>query len=209
MPPEHPFTMDDPLDSLPLTAQRIVAAARRLLARDGFEALTVERVAAEAGEYKDAVRYYFGGKAGMIIAVVSSFAHDSSLSSAQKTRDVPTGEDKVEAVLAADRRLAADVASSRDFLSILPHTLRDDDLRVRIAELYDWYRDLYVRCLDEGLGDDRRAHLRLLAGLMVAMIDGLAIQKAIDPEGVDLAPLFGLWKKLVTAALTEDFSGSV
>jgi AcrR family transcriptional regulator len=203
MSPDNPFTIDDPLDSLPITAQRIVAAARRLLARDGFEALTVERIARESGEYKDAVRYYFGGKAGLIATVVASFAHDSSLGSAQKTRSVPTGEGKVEALLDADLRLAGDVASSRDFLTILPHTLRDEDMRVRIAGLYDWYRDLYVRCLDEGIGEERRARLQLLAGLMVAVIDGLSIQKAIDPEGVDLEPLFALWKELVTAGLGE------
>ena len=37
----------------------------------------------------------------------------------------------------------------RDFFAILPHVVLDDELRERVAALYDWYRDLYV----EGLGD--------------------------------------------------------
>lgn len=197
---EPASAIDDPLESLPLTAQRIVAAARRLLAREGFAALTVDRVAVEAGEYKDAVRYYFGSKAGMIAAVVGSMAHDSSLESFTKTHDLPPGEQRVHVLLEADRRLAEDVATSRDFLSILPHVLRDEELRVRVARLYDWYRDLYVRCFSEGLDEGGLHRLALLAGLMVAMIDGLAIQKAIDPK-VDLDALFDLWIEVVGSSL--------
>jgi AcrR family transcriptional regulator len=200
MPDKRAAAIDDPLQGLPLTAQRIVAAARRLLAREGFEALTVDRVAVEAGEYKDAVRYYFGSKAGMIAAVVGSMAHDSSLDSSLKTRDLPPGEQRVRALLEADRRLAEDVATSRDFLSILPHVLRDDDLRSRVARLYEWYRDLYVRCFSEGLDEAQLHRLALHAGLMVAMIDGLAIQKALDPD-IDLGQLFDLWIDVVGASL--------
>lgn len=200
MPDKRATAIDDPLEGLPLTAQRIVAAARRLLAREGFAALTVDRVAVEAGEYKDAVRYYFGGKAGMIAAVVGSMAHDSSLEGSVKTRDLPPGGQRVRALLEADRHLAEDVATSRDFLSILPHVLRDDDLRQRVARLYDWYRDLYVRCFSEGLDEAGLHRLALHAGLMVAMIDGLAIQKALDPD-VDLGELFDLWIDVVGASL--------
>lgn len=200
MPDKRAAAIDDPLQGLPLTAQRIVAAARRLLAREGFEALTVDRVAIEAGEYKDAVRYYFGSKAGMIAAVVGSMAHDSSLDGSVKTRDLPPGGQRVRALLEADRRLAEDVATSRDFLSILPHVLRDDDLRSRVARLYEWYRDLYVRCFSEGLDEARLHRLALHASLMVAMIDGLAIQKALDPD-VDLGELFDLWIDVVGASL--------
>ena len=39
---------DGPGSNLPPTARRLVAAARRVLVRDGFNAITVEAVAAEA-----------------------------------------------------------------------------------------------------------------------------------------------------------------
>ncbi|MGO8683068.1 MAG: TetR/AcrR family transcriptional regulator [Thermoleophilia bacterium] len=203
MPRRRPLVMNDPLDGLPPAACGMVHAARRLLADEGFSALTVERVAAAADTYKDAVRYYFGGKAGLVAAVVASLAHDSSLESARLTRSLPSGDEKVSALLAADRKLAADVASSRALLNVLPHALLDDELRRRIAHLYDWYRDLYVGCFEEGLEESQRQRLRLLAGLMVAMIDGLAIQKALDPGTIYLEPLFDLWEELVDVALAR------
>jgi AcrR family transcriptional regulator len=199
--PPGPQDMDNPMSSLPPTAQRLVAAARRLLERDGFNAITVEAVAKEAGAYRDSVRYYFGDKAGLVAAVVDSLAHDQSLESSRETRDLPSGGQRIHALVAADRRLAEDSASFRDFFSILPHVLQDEELRGRVAALYDWYRELYVRCFEDGAPAGGRQELVGYASLMVAVIDGLAVQKAIDPQGVDLEALFGLWERLLRATL--------
>lgn len=192
---------DDPLALLTPTARRLVSAARRLLAREGFEALTVEAVAAEAGVYRDAVRYYFGSKAAFVATVVDSLAHDQSLEGALRTRDLPAGPERVRALMDADRRLAEDRGSFRDFFTILPHALRDDDLRGRVARLYDWYRALYVGALD-GEDEARRATLDAHAHLMVAMTDGLALQKLLDPERVDLEALYELWTEMLERVLT-------
>jgi AcrR family transcriptional regulator len=192
--------VDDPVAALSPTARRLVAAARRLLARDGFEALTVEAVAAEAGAYRDAVRYHFGSKAAFVATVVDALAHEQSLEGARKTRGLPAGAARVRALVDADRRLAEDLGSFRDFFTILPHALRDDELRERVARLYDWYRDLYV----EALGDEdpeRAEELAAYAHLMAAMTDGLAVQKLLDPANVDLAALYRLWAGMLESVL--------
>jgi AcrR family transcriptional regulator len=193
----------DPRAELSPTARRLVAAARRLLARGGFEALTVEGVAAEAGAYRDSVRYYFGSKAAFMATVVDSLAHDQSLESAQRTKGLPAGVERVKALVDADRVLAEDEDSFRDFFTIFPHVLLDDELRLRVASLYDWYRELYVRALEDG---DREgtARLRRYASLMAAMTDGLAVQKLLDPDDVDLAELFALWTEMLESSLDRD-----
>jgi AcrR family transcriptional regulator len=198
-----PIQTGDPMAELTPTARRLVAAARRLLARDGFEALTVEAVAAEAGAYRDAVRYHFGSKAAFVATVVDALAHDQSLEGATKTRDLPAGGERVRALVDADRRLAEDLSSFRDFFTILPHALRDDELRERVARLYDWYRQLYVDALD---GDDPacRAGLEAHAHLMAAMTDGLAVQKLLDPARVDLEALYRLWAAMLERSLADD-----
>lgn len=191
------------MSSLPPIAQRLVAAARRLLVDDGFNAITVDAVAREAGAYRDAVRYYFGDKAGLIAAVVDSLAHDQSLGSSRETQDLPPGRSRLHALLVADRRLTEDSASFKDFFHILPYVLQDEDLRRRVALLYDWYRDLYIRCFAH---QPRRCtcDLKQAASLMVAVIDGLAVQKALDPDGVDLERLFELWERLLQPVFTDD-----
>jgi len=192
-------TCENPTARLAPTARRLVAAARRLLARGGYESLTVEAVAAEAGVYRDAVRYHFGSKAAFVAAVVDSLSHDQSLNAVAETQAQEPGE-RVRGLVAADRQLVADRAAFRDFFALLPHVVLDEELRERVAALYEWYRDLYV----EGLGDTTTVAdeaLRGYACLMVAMTDGLAVQKLLDPHGLDLEPLFGLWESMLRAAL--------
>jgi AcrR family transcriptional regulator len=197
----HDRLTEDPTAQLSPMARKLVAAARRLLARGGYEALTVEAVAAEAGAYRDSVRYYFGSKAAFIAAVVDSLAHDQSLAAVAETEAAPGGDERVHGLIACDRRLVDDRAAFRDFFAILPHVVLDEELRDRVAALYDWYRDLYV----DGLGDAtavEKPRLRALASLMVAMTDGLAIQRLLDPDGVDLEPLFELWESMLLDALS-------
>jgi AcrR family transcriptional regulator len=191
---------EDPTAQLSPTAQKLVGAARRLLARGGYEALTMEAVAAEAGAYRDSVRYYFGSKAAFVAAVVDSLSHDQSLNAVAEIQAAPGGDERVHGLVAGDRRLVDDRAAFRDFFAILPHVVLDEELRRRVAALYDWYRDLYV----EGLGDTTpvdEARLRRFASLMVAMTDGLAVQKLLDPDGVELEPLFDLWEGMLRQVL--------
>ena len=196
----HDKISEDPTAQLSPTARKLVSAARRLLARGGYEALTVEAVAAEAGAYRDSVRYYFGSKAAFIAAVVDSLSHDQSLSAVAETQATRGGDARVHGLVAGDRRLVDDRAAFRDFFAILPHVILDEELRERVAELYDWYRDLYVEGLDNATPAGA-AHLRRLASLMVAMTDGLAVQKLLDPDGVELEPLFGLWESMLRREL--------
>jgi AcrR family transcriptional regulator len=191
---------DGPGSNLPPTAQRLVAAARRVLVRDGFNAITVEAVAAEAGAYRDSVRYYFGSKSGLIAAVVDAISTDQSAEGSREVSELPAGPQRVHALVSADRRLAADSAAFQDFFRMLPHVLQDDDLRSRVASLYGWYREQYLRAFDAAATEEARRELQNYASLMVAVIDGLAIQKALDPGGLDLDAVFDLWERLLRYA---------
>jgi hypothetical protein len=59
-----------------------------------------------------------------------------------------------------------------------------------------------LRCLD---ADDAATgeRLRPFAMLMIAIVDGLAIQHGLDPEGADVAAATDLWERLVRPYLTE------
>jgi AcrR family transcriptional regulator len=199
---DHATTMD-PTASLSPIARRLVEAARRLLARGGFDALTVEAVAAEAGAYRDSVRYYFGSKAAFVAAVVDSLAHDQMLNATDETSRLPPDEQRVHSLVSADRKLLDDRDSFRDLFAILPHALRDDELRSRVAALYGWYRDVYADLISGHTGADRE-RLRRLASLMVAMIDGLAVQALLDPQAVDPEALLALWEDMLRHALSAE-----
>jgi AcrR family transcriptional regulator len=198
----EPLLLEDPMEALAPTARRILAAARRLMAAGGFEALRLSAIAREAGESKASIGYHFGNKAGLVTALVDSLAHDANRGLIEETSALPPGERRVHALIDGETRIAADVEPFQLFFDVLPHALREPELRERMAALYDGYRETVMRCL----GDDypaEAARLRPFAMLMIAIVDGLAIQHGLDPEGADVATATELWERLTRTFLTE------
>jgi AcrR family transcriptional regulator len=190
------------MEALPPTAQRILAAAQRLLASGGFEALKLSAIAAEAGESKASIGYHFGNKDGLVTALVDSLAHDANRELIQETSGLPRGAERLHALIDGETRIAADAESFQSFFEILPQALREPVLRERVAALYDGYRDTVLRGL--GAGDETaRRDLRPFAMLMIAIVDGLAIQHGLDPEGADVRSATELWERLVQPYLRE------
>lgn len=195
----EPLLLEDPMEALAPTAQRLLAAAQRLLTSGGFEALKPSAIARAAGESKASIGYHFGNKAGLVTALVDSFAHDANRGLIEDTGELPKGEERIHALIDGETRIAADAESYQSFFEVLPHALRDEDLRERVAALYDGYRETVLRCLD-GADPAAKEQLRPFAMLMIAIVDGLAIQHVLDP---DVAAATDLWERLVRPFLTE------
>ena len=73
--------------------------------------------------------------------------------------------------------------SYRVFFDILPYALRNEGLRGRMACAYDYYRRLkrdWLRGRDDPSPEEEA--LAGVAELMTAVVDGLAIQEAIDDD---------------------------
>lgn len=190
----------DPAEMLSPTARRLLAAAKRVLARDGYSGLTLEAITAEAGENKSAIRYHFGGKDALIAKLVESIDHDDTV----KLLGPLAEEDGESARLGLLLRLQLEgfrkQKENQLFFDLLPHLLRDKVLRGHLRRLYEWYRDFDAWVMAPGAGDE--AEVRRLSALAIAVVDGLTIQCAIDP-GFDADAVFAVWERLLRRALQE------
>ena len=200
-PPER-LLLDDPMEALPPTAQRLLAAARRLLVREGYGALTFAAIAEEAGEAKGSIGYHFGNKDGLMAALVDSLVHDANRALIRECEAQPSAGARVRALLDGESRIVADAESFQAFFEMLPHALRDPALRRRVATLYDGYRETVWRCLNDA-DRSQAPRLRPFAMLMIAIVDGLAIQHGLDPDRADVAGAIRLWEQLARPLLTE------
>jgi AcrR family transcriptional regulator len=185
---------DDPFTSLPETAQRILAAASKLLAKRGYEAVTLENVAREAGVNKATIRYNFGNKDGLMTALVDGLIHDECLRMAADLDKVDQ-QDRLAAAMEGIGGMIVSADSFKGFYEVLPHAFRDEDLRARLFALYRWWYGLNLKWL--GLPDEIDEHTNYyivgLAELIAAIPDGLSIQGGLDPEHFDVArPLAAL-----------------
>ena len=180
--------VEDPLTSLPKTAQRILTAAQTLLAERGYDAVTLENVAAEAGVNKASIRYNFGNKAGLIGALADALIHDECLRLAADVRGV-TEEERLQLAMEGIRRMILDADSFRGWFDILPHAFREPELRARMWSLYGWWYKENLEALGLGEGYDAEETDALLMGLtelIAAIPDGLSVQVGLNPDGFDL-----------------------
>lgn len=191
----------DPLSSLPETARKLLLAAKEIIASEGFGALTLNTVGTRAGENKAMIAYYFENKAGLISAVLDSVIHDEYLASQERLKDVAAPE-RGQRLIEEMRRLDAATTEFQIFFELLPHVVRDELLRSRLALLYQWYWSLKLEWLglagESGTLED--PDLLGLSQLLSAIIDGLAIQVAIDPE-LDLTHPYRVLARMFEASL--------
>ena len=196
--------IDDPMSNLPPAAGRILAAAREVLVAKGFSGLTLKAIAEESGENSAMVQYYFGNKAGLVTAMIDSNFRDD-LAGVTSVMSSVTGDDLLPKFVESLRTISA-WPSFRVFFDVLPYALRREQFKSRMAAVYDWYRQTkleWLRAEDRGL--DTQAHTDALlsfAELIVAVVDGLAIQKAIDDE-FDLSGPYAVLEFLLQKGLPE------
>jgi AcrR family transcriptional regulator len=202
--PIQPFPIEDPLASLPKTAQKILSAAQRLLAERGYDAVTLENVAAEAGVNKASIRYNFGNKAGLIASVVDALMHEEF---ARMAHEMPAlqREERLDAAMEAKRRMILSADEFRGFFDILPHAIRNDELRHRIAALYPYWYEQNLQWLGlQGAGPEGRHELiQGLGQLMSAVVDGLSVQAGLEQEGFDPGQPLKTLMFLVANSMTE------
>ncbi len=195
---------ENPLSTLPKTAQKILAAARKLLVERGYEAMTLENVAAEAGVNKASIRYNFGNKAGLVTAVLDSYIHDECRRLVGTAKDAPRDE-VVDNAVSGMRDMVVEAENFSGYFDILPYAFREPELRERMLSLYKWWylQNLEWLGLRDVPGVEQNETLVGLGELVCAVIDGLCIQAGLQPEGFDMGRAMNVFGLLLRAGFDE------
>lgn len=157
----------------------IVAAAIRLMAREGVGAASTRRVAAEAGVAQATIHYVFGTKTELYRGVLETV-------SANLVRVVEAGlepqslwaEQAEGAARAVWEITEADPSTALLLVELTAYALRDDELRDLAGGLYDSYHGLaedVVRILLTRSDRELRIPLEEVARLAVAGLNGVVL----------------------------------
>jgi AcrR family transcriptional regulator len=193
---------DRDLADLPPTAKRILAAAQDILADRGYAELTMTAIAQVSGANRALVSYYFGGKAGLLAALVDTLFQDPDVGLVEEIRATHEGAARAAAFLDWQQRVSASDRTNRMLYELLPHALRDPDVRARFAEEYRVYRAVDADCLGAAPRDLTGEELEALAAVSIAVVEGLGIQRALDPDGFDHERAWRTWRDVIGAYLT-------
>ena len=187
---------------LPPTAQRLLEAARRLLARSGYNSLSVEAIGREAGENKALIRYYFGSKNGLMVALLGWLISETICEASRRLTEVSPEESPSHVVTASVKALLDDVPSYRLFFDLLPRVLEKPSMAGQFAELYRAYREQNTRALWTGSVENTPPMLRDVAAMTVALADGLAVQILAEPGSVDVPRVLATWRTFIDHVLS-------
>ncbi len=178
---------DRDLADLPPTAKRILAAAQDILAERGYAELTMTAIAQVSGANRALVSYYFGGKAGLLATLVETLFLNPDVGYVEEIRATRSGAERADAFLDWQRRVSASDRTNRMLYELLPHALREPEVRARFADEYRAYREVDGDCLSGAARELSEEELEALAAVSIAVVEGLGIQRALDPDGFDHA----------------------
>jgi AcrR family transcriptional regulator len=198
-----------PLEDLSPTVRAMLDAGRRILVERGFHALTLESVAFEAGASKSTLVEHFGDRTGFLAILFDSLMQDESLQLGSEMRRLRADHAGAEEYIRSLAMLYEDVDAGRAYFEIAANAMHEKDLRLRLADLFEWYRELRLKALGkfEGAEACTEQELEELAALLDAAEDGLTLRRSLDPRGFDLAPVLALLGSLVAAYLREKARG--
>jgi len=183
------------------TAMRILEAAKRILSEKGYSKLTLQAVEEESGEYRALVSYYFGSKQGLVDAIFEDLMQSEDAALRERLDKIESPDERVCVLIDEQRQISADWRGFRAFYELLPRIMRDERLRAGLAADYAEARELNRQTLAAGRGGT--PDLDKLAGLSVAIVEGLAVEYAADQEHFDHEGTYRLWQAMVLAYLRD------
>lgn len=163
--------------------ERIVAAGRSVLVRDGYDAFSTNRVAAAAGVSPGSVYQYFPDKAAILEIVVDRYWEEVAEQVAASLADRITGFGPAMVRETADALLAA-LESDPALLRVVARELPLSRNHTRLEALERRIRDLAAASLAARPDSARRPDPAVAAWVMVLAIEHLATRWVLDRPAV-------------------------
>jgi len=162
------------------TVDAIVDATARVLVRDGYDALSTNRVAREARVSVGSLYQYFPGKEALVAAVMEQYASRMQENIAARLQDAGTAATAEEVATEMIRAmLAAQQSEPRLHRALVEQVPRIGALR-RLHELFTNYERLVAAWLGENLERIEVRDVDTAAFVLVAAVEGLVNRAILD-----------------------------
>ncbi|VVM96543.1 hypothetical protein PS862_04490 [Pseudomonas fluorescens] len=174
--------------------QRLLLAARQIVARKGWVGMTLSEVGEEAGYSRGLATHHFGNKAGLLRAL-AGFVNASFMTLVQvESPKWRPGMDALKGFVSVYLgRNDGDWINTRALLALMSEAVTQDSETAQILAEYNrsvqQHLAQHIRC---GIANGEiRASVQPLPGAMLILgaMRGAMLQFLLDPAGIDLAAL--------------------
>jgi AcrR family transcriptional regulator len=190
----------------PARRQEIVGATVRILARDGLAGLTMKALAREAKLPHGSLHYYFRDKRAIVEAAVDRVMSTLHHRVAARLADARDPRRRLRAMIEACLGMAEE---QRDFWTIFVQfwsaMAHDKELHATNAKLYASLRQLIGRIVRAGIrrGDFRPLVPDHAGAVILALLDGLSLQRSFDPTALSFEDAVRLGQSAVLRFLAR------
>jgi AcrR family transcriptional regulator len=178
--------------------QRILSAARRIVAERGMTALSVQTVAAEAGVTKSAISYHFGSKDGLVRAIIESMAVKEPDEARLAVGRIEDPVERFHAFISLYLERVRMNVNFRIAFALGPTEFNEEKMRV-----YGRTARLDMEALHLPLGD---RSVGVLMAVLMSAITGLAFNHASRSEVMDLDACFAQLEESMAPAFLSAMS---
>ena len=168
------------------TRARILEAALRRFAVQGYNAASIDQICTEAGVSKGAFYHHFPSKQAIFLELLNGWLETINAGfEAVRQGTVP------ETLMAMTGTLPAIFASAGDqlpmFLEFWLQASREEHIWEATIAPYRQYRDYFTELVQQGIQEGTLAPTdpRIAAQMIVSLAVGLLLQGLIDPHGAD------------------------
>ena len=187
---------------------RIVEAARKLLAEEGYDRVTMKQVAREAGVAQGLIHYYFSGKDEILLEVLMEASRQYAKEAERLALSLPEGKKLAGAALAATKERVFRMPEwYRLRYELFAMGLRKPEFLPGVAALLGSGRTGIAATLARISGEkgpERVTQKEALAAVLLSCFDGLALQELADPEGFDFDAAYEVLAKMAEGVIGVD-----
>ncbi|MBB4934966.1 AcrR family transcriptional regulator [Lipingzhangella halophila] len=173
--------------------RRIIEAGIKVLADEGYRNMTVARIQEVAGLSRGLVGYHFGGKQGLLEAIISGIRDDyiNQVVNRLDSGDLSGLDSILRMIETYLDRLGSQPDRHKVLLVLMVESLGElPELRPASQSLNAVMRGQFRGWLTKGTEDGTvrpDADPAVEAGLFEALLRGITLQWLVDPDGFDLA----------------------
>jgi AcrR family transcriptional regulator len=168
---------------------QIVAVARKIVAEEGLEALTIGSLEARLAFSRGVITYHFQNKDDIVHAVLESAIEEINATSLAQLMPATSGVERVRATLRSYvRGFIERVEATRILLSFWGRISADKRARKANATLYAGYRKAAAHMLEAGRASGEFApdlDIDGFAAVLVGVVVGIAMQSYFEKGAID------------------------
>lgn len=185
--------------------QEIADALRRVMATEGYERATIQRIAKEAGLASGLVHYHFEDKAEILALLVDSLVARFEARIARRGKGGETAIEQLDRLLEGllARGETEDLEAVRCWTLVGAQAVKDADVRVPYERHLTTLTDRIAALIVTACHDDDRSGegARAMAGALVALTEGYFALAAVSPALVATGSASAMAKRTLRGLL--------